>query len=150
MLLSKTKRQWSSKEGWFLVCQCCCSVTQSYPSLCNPMDCSTPGIPVPQHLPDLAQTHLHWIDDAIQTSGVLFFFFWSLTFLKTWLQSGLFCPSQYPSKLQVIVIIPYRFFWALSLFLFFHCHPFIPLLSAVITYLLWNELCCPKINILKP
>ena len=79
-----------------------------------------------------------------------FFFFWSLTFLKTWLHSGLLCPSQYPIKLQVIVIIPYRFFWALSLFLFFHCHPFIPLLSAVITYLLWNELCCPKINILKP
>ena len=34
----------------------CCSVAQSCPTLCDPMDCSTPGSPVLHHLPELAQT----------------------------------------------------------------------------------------------
>ena len=45
-----------------------CSVAQSCPILCNPMDCSTPGFPVLQHLLELAQTHVHWVSDAIQPS----------------------------------------------------------------------------------
>ena len=36
--------------------------------LCYHMDCSTLGFPVPDHLPELAQTHVHWIGDAIQPS----------------------------------------------------------------------------------
>ena len=36
------------------------------------MDCSTPGFPVLHHLPECAQTHVHWIDDAIQLSHPLF------------------------------------------------------------------------------
>ena len=40
-------------------------------TLCNPMDCSTPGFPVPHHLPELAQTHVHWVGDAIQPSHPL-------------------------------------------------------------------------------
>ena len=39
----------------------CCSVAQAYPTLCNPMDCSMPGFPVLYHLPELAQTHVHWV-----------------------------------------------------------------------------------------
>ena len=35
------------------------SVTQSYPSLCNPMDCSTPRLPVHHQLPEITQTHAH-------------------------------------------------------------------------------------------
>ena len=35
------------------------SVTQSCPTPCNPMDCSTPGFPVHHQLPELAQTHVH-------------------------------------------------------------------------------------------
>ena len=54
-----------------LVCCNCCSVTQSCPILCNPMDCSTPGIPVPHHLPEFAQTHVHWVSHAIQPSHPL-------------------------------------------------------------------------------
>ena len=50
---------------------CCCSVTKSYPTFCNPMDCSTPGFPVLHHLPELAQTHVHRIANAIQTSHPL-------------------------------------------------------------------------------
>ena len=37
----------------------CCSVAQSCPTLREPMDWSTPGIPVLHHLPELAQTHVH-------------------------------------------------------------------------------------------
>ena len=40
-------------------------------SLCNPMDCSTPGFPVHHQLPKLAQTHVHWVGDAIQPSHPL-------------------------------------------------------------------------------
>ena len=36
--------------------------------LCNPMNRSTPGLPVLHHLPELAQTHIHWVGDAIQPS----------------------------------------------------------------------------------
>ena len=40
----------------------------SCPTLCNPMDCSTPGFPVLHHLPEFSQTHVHWVGDAIQPS----------------------------------------------------------------------------------
>ena len=42
------------------------SITQSCQTLCNPMDCSMPGFSVHHHLPELAQTHVHWVSDAIQ------------------------------------------------------------------------------------
>ena len=41
------------------------SVTQSCPTLCDPMDCSTPGLPVHHQLPEVTQTHVHWVSDAI-------------------------------------------------------------------------------------
>ena len=40
-------------------------------SLCDPMDCSTPGLPVHHHLPEFAQTHVHGVGDAIQSSHPL-------------------------------------------------------------------------------
>ena len=48
------------------------SVTQSCPTLCDPMDCSMPGFPVHHQLPELAQTHVHRVSDAIQPSHPLF------------------------------------------------------------------------------
>ena len=45
---------------------CCSSVAQSCPTLCDPMDCSTPGFPVLHCLPELAQTPVHRVGDAIQ------------------------------------------------------------------------------------
>ena len=48
-----------------------CSVAQSCPTLCNPMDCSTPGFPVHRQLPTLAQTHVHQVSDSIQPSHPL-------------------------------------------------------------------------------
>ena len=47
------------------------SVAQSCLTLCVPMDCSTPGLPVHQQLPELAQTHVHRVGDAIQPSHPL-------------------------------------------------------------------------------
>ena len=47
------------------------SVSQSCPALCDPMDCNMPGFPVHHQLPKLAQTHVHWVCDAIQSSHPL-------------------------------------------------------------------------------
>ena len=44
---------------------------QSCLTLCDPMDCSTPGFLVHHQLPELAQTHVHWVGDAIQRSHPL-------------------------------------------------------------------------------
>ena len=46
------------------------SVAQSCPTLCDPMDCSTPGLPAHQFL-ELGQTHVHRVSDAIQPSHPL-------------------------------------------------------------------------------
>ena len=40
------------------------SVAQSCPTLCNPMDCRTPGFPVLHYLPEFSQTHVFWVGDA--------------------------------------------------------------------------------------
>ena len=44
---------------------CCCSVAKSCPPLCEPMNCSIPGYPVLHYLLEFAQTHVHWVSDAI-------------------------------------------------------------------------------------
>ena len=44
------------------------SVVQLCLTLCDPMNCSTPSFPVHHQLPELAQTHVHWVSDAIQPS----------------------------------------------------------------------------------
>ena len=43
---------------------CCCSVSQSCPTLCDPMDCSMPGFPVLHYLLESGQTHIHCVSDA--------------------------------------------------------------------------------------
>ena len=49
----------------------CCSVALSCLILCDPKNYSKPGFPVLQHLPEFAQTHVHWVSDAIQPSHPL-------------------------------------------------------------------------------
>ena len=49
---------------------CCCSIVQSCLTL-QPHDCSTPGFPVLHHLRELAQIHVGWVNDAIQSSRPL-------------------------------------------------------------------------------
>ena len=76
---------WEHKENWILNSVCVCvlykewnfevvqfsSVAQSCPTLCDPMDCSTPGLPVLHKLPEFTQTHVHWVGDTIQPSHPL-------------------------------------------------------------------------------
>ena len=47
------------------------SVAQSCPTLCDPMNCNTPGLLVHHQLPEFTQTHVHWVSDAIQPSHPL-------------------------------------------------------------------------------
>ena len=47
------------------------SVAQSCPTLCDPMDCSKPGLSVHHQLREFTQTHVHWVGDAIQPSHPL-------------------------------------------------------------------------------
>ena len=47
------------------------SIAQSSPTLCDPMNCSTPGLPVHHQLLESTQTHVHWVGDAIQPSHPL-------------------------------------------------------------------------------
>ena len=65
----------------------CYSVTKLCPTLCNPMDCSPPGFPILHYLPEFAQTHVHWISDAIQPSHPL-----SPAFS--------FCPQSFPASVS--------------------------------------------------
>ena len=46
-------------------------VAQSWLTLCDPMNSSTPGHPIQHQLPEFTQTHVHWVSDAIQTSHPL-------------------------------------------------------------------------------
>ena len=49
------------------------SVAQLYLTLCDPMNCSTPGLPVHHQLPEFTQTRIHWVGDAILPSHLLSF-----------------------------------------------------------------------------
>ena len=60
------KNAYSAAFAWNGLC--CCSVAQLCQTLCDPMDCRTSGFPVLHYLQEFAQTHIHWVDDAIQPS----------------------------------------------------------------------------------
>jgi len=59
-----------STGNWFSSVQFI-SAAQSCPTLCDPMNHSTPGLPVHHQLPEFTQTHVHWVGDAIQPSHPL-------------------------------------------------------------------------------
>ena len=54
----------TANEGDIMILQLCLT-------LCDPMECSTPGFPVYHQLPELTQTHVHCVNDAIQPSHPL-------------------------------------------------------------------------------
>ena len=56
---------WNPPELW------CCSVAKTRPTLWDHMNCSMPGFPVLHCLLEFAQTHVHWVSDAIQPSHLL-------------------------------------------------------------------------------
>ena len=80
------------------------SVAQSCPTLCDPVNWSTPGLPVHHQLPEFTQTHVHWVGDAIQPSHPL----WSL----------LLPPSIFPSirvfSNESVVCIRWSKYWSFS------------------------------------
>ena len=49
------------------------SVARTCPTLCDPMDCSTPDLPAHHQLPEFTQTHVHWVGDAMQPPHLLLF-----------------------------------------------------------------------------
>ena len=66
---------------WFLILYfcyemffCCCSVTKFSLTLCDPMNCSMPAFHILHYHPEPAQTHVHWVGDAIQPSHPLLLF----------------------------------------------------------------------------
>ena len=105
----------SSSVGLFTGCQfcstdlCVCFLYECYQfsslsrvRLWNPMDCSTPGLLVHHQLPELAQTHVHWVSDAIQPSHPVFPF---SSCLQSFPASGSFPMSQFfPPSGQSIVV----------------------------------------------
>ena len=62
---------WNNLNKLNVSCCYCCSVAQSCLTLCNPMNCTMPGSSVLQYLMEFAQTHVHWVNDAIQPSHPL-------------------------------------------------------------------------------
>ena len=61
----------NSKQKFILTSVQFSSVAQSCLTLCNPMNCSMPGLPVHHQLPEFTQTHVHRVGDAIQLSHPL-------------------------------------------------------------------------------
>ena len=107
------------------------SVAQLCLTLCDPMDCSMPGFPVHHQLPDLAQTHVHWVGDTIQPSHPLLSP--SLPALNISQHQGLFkldSSSDHVAKVLEFQLQHQSFQWIFR------------------TYFLWDELfgspCSPK------
>ena len=71
-------------NAWYLNLCCTCSVAKPCPTLCDPMDCSTPSFPVLHYLPEFAHTHVHWVSNAIQLSHPLLRLFSCLQSFLAW------------------------------------------------------------------
>ena len=72
LLLHRTmQNNWEKTPNFWLLSQSVSSVAQLCLILCDPMNCSMPGLPVHHQLPESTQTHVHWVSDAIQPSHPL-------------------------------------------------------------------------------
>ena len=104
------------------------SVTQSCPTLCNPMDFSTPGFPDHHQLLELAQTHVHWVGDAIQPFHPLSCP--SPPAFNLAQNQGLFqwvSPSHQVAKILELQLQHQSFQWLFSFFICcLGCHSFFP------------------------
>ena len=87
-IYQKKKKEKKRKDYTFVTC--CCLVTKLCPALCDPMDCSLPGLPVLHYLFEFAQIHVHWVSDALKPSHPLLPFAFLLPF-------ALLLPSIFPS-----------------------------------------------------
>ena len=71
-------REWGGRLGLLFILivpfdfyPCCSSVAKSCLTFCTPVECSMPGFPVLPDISEFAQTHVHWVCDAIQPSHPL-------------------------------------------------------------------------------
>ena len=105
----------------------CSSVTRSYLTLCNPMDCSIPGLP--HHLPEFAQVHVYCVGDAFQLSHPLM------------PSSSALSLSQHQGLFQWAVLIRWPKYWSFS----FSISPSNEYLG-LITFKDWSvwSPCCPR------
>ena len=62
---------WSDGTGCCSAAAAAAKSLQSCPTLCDPMDCSMPGLPGHHQLPEFTQIHVHWVSDAMQPSHPL-------------------------------------------------------------------------------
>ena len=88
---------------------CCYSVTQLCPTLCYPMNCSTPDSSVLYYLPEFAQTHVHWVIDAIQPSHPLLTP--SLLSLNLSQHQGLFQWVDSSHQVATVLQLQHQSFW---------------------------------------
>ena len=67
------KEKWGQVQKWFFYecCSFCCSVAKLATTLCDSVDYSTLGLPVPHYLLEFAQVHVHWVSNTIQPSHPL-------------------------------------------------------------------------------
>ena len=72
LFIKTHERNWQ-RSHWGKVQFQFSSVAQSCPTLCNPMNLSTPGLPVHHELLEFTQTHVHRVGDAIQPSHLLLY-----------------------------------------------------------------------------
>ena len=71
LFLDKNRMEGRDKDHWKCLSVQFSSVVQSCPTLCDPVNHSTPGLPVHHQLLEFTQTHAHWVSDAIQPSHPL-------------------------------------------------------------------------------
>ena len=87
----------------------CCLVAKSCPTLCNPIDCSTPGFPILHHLLEFLQTHVSRVDDTVQPSHPLSSPF-PLAFSLSQHQ-GLFQWVSSSHQVAKVLELPHQSFW---------------------------------------
>ena len=75
----------TNQSVWFY---CCCSVTELCLTLCNPIDCNTPGFSVLHHLLEFAQTYVHWVK-------------WCYSTISSWVTPFSSCLQSFPSSFPV-------------------------------------------------
>ena len=71
LLISSSKRFLLTSVVNISICCFCCSAAKSCLTLCEPVNCSTPGFPLLHYFLEFAQTHIHWVGDATQPSHPL-------------------------------------------------------------------------------
>ena len=109
---------------------CSCVVAKSYPTLCSPMDCSTPGSSLFHCLLEFVQTHVYWVSDAIQPSHPLLPTSFSLNLSQ---HQGLFqwvSSSHQVAKILELQLQHQSFIWIFRV-------------DFLCDWLIWSP-CCPR------